>query len=855
MRGKLVGGARPEDRLAPRGTRSQPEPKRRRRFGALRRTIGVLTLLAVVAGVGAGAFGLHEYEKYAAELPTLDGLRHYQPKVMSRLYAGNDQLLAEYATERRIFVPVSAIPDQVKQAFISAEDQKFWTHPGVDPAAILRAAIFDLVNYGHGKRPIGASTITQQVAKNMLLGNEVSIARKVKEMILAVRIDQSMTKEHILELYLNEIYLGLQSYGVAAASQAYFNKTLDQLTLPEAAFLAALPKAPNNYNPFRFPEAAKARRDWVLDRMADNHAITPEQAEAAKTTPIVPAVFHREDTVPGGEWFGEEVRRQLVDHFGSDLTTTGGYTVRTSLDPVLQAAADKALRAGLIAYDRKHGGWRGPVGHLDGDPDMRQGWSNRLAAMARPPGMLPEWVLAVVLEAGNDEAKLGWIDRPAGQTTGGGTSRVASLRLSDLGWARPVVANGFGPSPRRVSDVVHVGDIVMAEMVQGSAGAGHAPARPDHLLLRQIPTVQGALVSMDPNTGRVLALSGGWSFEGSQFNRATQAERQPGSSFKPMVYITALEAGLSPSQRVLDGPFEKVTPSGIWRPNNFGMTFTGPVPMRIALERSLNLVTVRLADKVGMDAVAQNAIAFHVVDGMPKVLPAALGAVETTVLRQAAAYAGLAMGGREVLPSLVDSVQDRDGKAIWQPSGLECQGCDDPSKPPTIVDDRKQIADPQSTFQLVTMMQGVVAKGSGYAAGAGLNRAIAGKTGTTQDSNDAWFVGFTPDLVTAVWVGFDNTSSLGEKETGGSISAPIFHDFMAAALKDRPNLTFKMPEGLTMATWQTGYGPRTDAFKPGQVPGASDGTIGGGSGGGSSNDGVAENGGGVGVDSGMGGLY
>ena len=842
---------------------SGPSTKPRRRPGALRRVLGAASLVVLVGAVAAAGVAWHTYNRYASELPTLDGLSHYQPKVLSRIYANDGRLLSELATERRMFIPIAAIPDVVKQAFISAEDQKFWTHRGVDPYAIARAGFVDLMSYGQGKRPIGASTITQQVAKNMLLGNEVSLARKVKEIILAVRIDQSMPKEHVLELYLNEIYLGLGSYGVAAAAQIYFNKTLDELTLPEAAFLGALPKAPNNYNPFRAPEAAKARRDWVLDRMADDRAITPEQAAAAKAAPIQPAAFRRPETVAGGEWFGEEVRRQLVDHFGADLTNTGGYQVRTSLDPALQAAADKALRAGLMAYDRSHGGWRGAVTRLDIDANMRQGWSNRLAALPRAPGMLPEWNLSIVLEAGNDEAKLGWIERPPGQASGGGASRVAALRLSDIAWARPVVANGLGAAPRRVADVLRVGDVVMTELVRGAPGPASTAARTDRLLLRQVPMVQGALVSMDPNTGRVLAMSGGWSFEASQFNRATQAERQPGSSFKPMVYLTALESGLSPSQRVLDAPFEQKTSQGIWRPNNYGLSFSGPTPMRLALERSLNLVTVRLADKVGMEAVAQNAIAFHVVDSMPKVLPAALGAVETTVLRQAAAYSGLAMGGREVLPSLVDSVQDRSGKVVWRPTGLTCQGCADPSHPPTIADDRRQIADPASTFQLVTMMQGVVAKGTGYTAGAGLGHAIAGKTGTSQDFNDAWFVGFTPDLVTAVWVGFDNVSSLGDKETGGTISAPIWHDYMAVALKSRPNLTFRAPDGVRLASWESGAGPRTDAFKPGQEPGASQGTIGGsetggGSGGGGGGQGVAEvsaPGPGVGVDSGVGGLY
>ncbi|MDP9095890.1 MAG: PBP1A family penicillin-binding protein [Pseudomonadota bacterium] len=849
----LVSGTTPG---TPPGQKPRPGRQQPVRAGSgfwrfVRRVIGLFLLLGLLGGLAAGAFAWHTYQRYAAELPSLDGLRTYQPKVMSRVYAGDNRLLAEFATERRIFVPIGSIPDVVKQAFISAEDQKFWTHRGVDPLAIARAGLSDVMSYGSGRRPIGASTITQQVAKNMLLGNEVSIARKVKELILALRIDDSMSKEHVLELYLNEIYLGQQAYGVAAAAASYFNKTLDELTLPEAAFLAVLPKAPNNYNPFRSAEAAKIRRDWVLDRMADDKAITVAQAQIAKATPIQPAAFRRQEPVAGGEWYAEEVRRQLIDRFGADLTTTGGYTVRTSLDPALQVAADKALRAGLMAYDRSHGGWRGPVGRLAGEGTVTEGWSNRLADAPRPPGMLPEWRLAVALSVEAREAKLGWIER-AGGAAGGGQSRTGSLSLADVTWARLRHGTARGPAPRAMKDVLSVGDLVMVE--PQAASDGKSAARADRVLLRQVPEVQGALVSLEPQTGRVLAMVGGFSFEASQFNRATQAERQPGSSFKPMVYLTALEAGLSPSQKVLDAPFELKTAQGLWRPNNYGLTFNGPTPMRIALERSLNLVTVRLADKVGMDAVAQNALAFHVVDGMPKVLSAALGAVETTVLRQASAYAGLAMGGREVLPSLVDTVQDRTGKLIWRPSGIECQGCQDASRPPSVVDNRRQIADPASVAQLVTMMQGVVAKGTGFAAGAGLGRAIAGKTGTSQDFNDAWFVGFTPDLVTAVWVGFDNNASLGDKETGGSISAPIWHDYMATALKNRPNLQFKMPDTVKLSGWDTGFGQRTDAFKLDQQPGASQGVIGGGdvptSGGTEVSSGP-----GVGIDSGVGGLY
>lgn len=842
-----------------------------RRF--LRRVLGAIVGVVVLAGIAGGIGGFVIYQRFSADLPSVDGLLHYQPQVMSRVYASNGQLVAELATERRIFVPGTAIPDLVKNAFISAEDQNFWTHSGVDPQAILRASVTDLATIGRGRRPIGASTITQQVAKNMLLdNNEVSLGRKVREALLAIRMERALSKDRILELYLNEIYLGLQSYGVAAAAQAYFNKPLDQLSIAQAAFLGALPKAPNNYNPFRYPDAAKARRDWVIDRMADNHYITADQARDAKAQPLAPAGFRRPDTVSGADWFSEEVRRQLLDKFGADQTTQGGLVVRTSLDPALQQAADRALHDGLMAYDRKHGGWRGPVSHVDVPVAAQKGagtaqawaqasWSAGLAQVARPGGMLPGWQLAVVTAETDSEATLGWMDT-AGALAAGGTARTSILRLADTSWARPNKDGRLGAAPRRMADVLRPGDVVMAELAPAQAAAGKAAALPERMLLRQIPQVQGAMVSLDPATGRVLAISGGWSFETSQFDRATQAQRQPGSSFKPMVYLTALEKGISPSQRFLDAPFVKnMADGGSWRPGNYEGTFSGPTSLRVALEQSMNLVTIRVANFVGMDAVAQTAKAFHVVDSLPLVLPAALGAADTTVLRQAGAYASLDAYGREVLPSFIDSVQDRDGHVIWRAPGRACEGCEDASRNPMLLDQRKQIADPQSVFQLIGMMQGVVTRGTGTMAAAGLNRPIAGKTGTSQDFNDAWFVGFTPDLVTAVWVGFDTPASLGENNTGGLISGPIWHDYMAYALKDRPKLDFPQPDGVTMAQWQSGSGTVTDAFKPGQEPGASVGMASADSGNGltgatqASGSGPAAPGQGGGLDSGMGGLY
>jgi penicillin-binding protein 1A len=808
------------------GRRRQPPPPRKRRRGLFRRFVrgvmgGLLAIGLLVAVVG-GAGGYFAWQRFSADLPDIDGLRNYRPPVMSRVYAGDSRLMAELATERRIFVPYSAIPDMVKQAFVSAEDQHFWTHPGVDPLAIVRAATFNLSHMGQ-RRPVGASTITQQVAKNMLLDNQVSITRKAREAILAMRIEQNLSKQRILELYLNEIYLGMASYGVAAAAQAYFNKPLDKLTLSEAAFLAALPKAPNNYNPFKFPDAAKARRDWVLDRMAEDHIISVAQAAAAKAEAIVPSEFRRPQPIPGADWFAEETRRQLIAQFGADVTTQGGLMVRTSLDPALQLAAEKAVHDGLMAYDRKMGGWRGPAGHLDGGPALAKAWAEPLAQLARPPGMLPDWKLAAVLETTDSEARLGWLD-----TSGASPQpRTGTLALSEIGWARPVKDNKPGPAPRRMADVMQQGDVVMVEpnaaapAAQTAKSAKPAPPPLPRLALRQIPAVQGALVSLDPTNGRVLAMVGGWSFEGSQFNRATQAQRQPGSSFKPFVYLTALEKGFSPSQRFMDAPIVMDTAAGRWRPNNFEMDFGGPTPLRIALEKSLNLVTLHVAQAVGMEAIAQTAIAFHEVEAMPRVLPAALGAVDTTVLREAGAYAGLAEGGHEVIPTLIDSVQDPDGHVVWRPSAISCADCTDQGTTPVLTDQRKEIADRASVFQIVTMMQGVTTRGTGVRVVEGLGHPIAGKTGTTQDFTDAWFSGFTPDLVTTVWVGFDNPATLGNNETGAQVAGPIWHDFMAVALKGRPVLTFQQPPGVTMATWESGHGSVTDAFKPDQVPGAS----------------------------------
>ncbi|WP_291296190.1 penicillin-binding protein 1A [Elioraea sp.] len=835
---------------APEGTAPPRKGRKRPRRGLFARFVSAVLWLGVIGVVVGGVGAVALWQHFSRDLPDHARLADYEPPVMSRVYAGDSRLLAELASERRVFVPIVAIPKLVQDGFISAEDQNFWTHPGIDVLAIARAAVTNLQQIGQGRRPVGASTITQQVAKNMLLGNEVSIERKAREAILALRIEQVLPKERILELYLNEIFLGQSAYGVAAASMAYFGKALDELTVAEVAFLAALPKAPNNYNPFRFPEAAKGRRDWVIERMAEDGAITATAAASARAEPITVRPARFAERVPA-EYFAEEVRRQLIDRFGQEVTTQGGLTVRTSLDPVMQEAADRALRDGLIAYDRRRGGWRGPVARVEMPPErLRTAWTEALAAQARPAGALAGWRPAVVLELGDQEARVGLLERGARPGVPP-QPRILALPMSEMAWARRALPeNRLGPVPRRPADVLSPGDIVLVELLEAEpavAAARGRPARaalPERLALRQMPEAEGALVALDPNTGRVLALAGGWNFERSWFNRVTQASRQPGSSFKPFVYLAALERGMSPVQKILDAPFvvDQGPGLGRWRPTNYTAgEFGGPTPMRVGMEKSKNLMTIRLAEMVGLGAVADVSARTGVIPNLQRNYSMALGAGETTVLRMAAGYAAFVNGGRQVAPTLIDTVQDRQGRVIYRADGRECAGCvaDAPGgAPPEAPDNRPRATDPGSAFQMVSMLQGVIQRGTGGRAA--IDRPAAGKTGTTNDFLDAWFVGFTPDLVTAVWIGFDEPRPLGDNETGGLVAAPVFSAFMREALRGRPALPFRTPPGLRMVRVNAetgepaGPGERNvlmEAFKPGTEPGsagAATGVLGGG---------------------------
>ncbi len=772
------------------------------------RLLLVFAVIGLVLAVAAGSAVIYGLWHFGRGLPDYQQLADYNPPVTTRVHAGDGRLIGEFARERRLFVPIDVIPKSVIQAFLAAEDKNFYTHGGVDPMSVLRAAVQNLANAGQNRRPVGASTITQQVAKNFLLTNEVSIARKAREAILSFRIERAFSKDRILELYLNEIYLGAGAYGVASAALTYFDKSLDQLSPAEVAFLAALPKAPNNYNPVRFPERAKARRDWVLDRMADENFISQADLHAAQNQPLSTRLRGDVEVVRA-DWFTEELRRTLLGRYGEKGLYESGLSIRSTLDTGMQRIGERGLQAGLVAYDRRHG-WRGPIAKIDPGGE----WKQQLAAVPTI-GLMENWRLAVVREADAQSVGIGFAD--------GSTGRIP---FEELRWARRTIKaeQTLGPPVKTASEVVAPGDVVAVEPVKDAPKGVHA--------LRQIPEVGGGLVAMDPHTGRVLALVGGWDFKLSQFNRATQAQRQPGSSFKPFVYAAALDNGFTPASLVLDAPFVLDPGAGQpkWKPDNYTHEFYGPSTLRLGIEKSRNLMTVRLAQAVGMDVVSDYAHRFGVVDNMPQLLPMALGAGETTLLKLTTAYAELVNGGKKVVPTLVDRVQDRNGKTVYRHDTRPCPACSVESwanqAEPEVPDTRERVIDAATAYQTVSMLQGVVERGTGVRIRE-VGKPLAGKTGTSNDSFDTWFVGFSPDLAVGVFVGFDTPRTLGGKETGSSVAVPIFRDFMMAALKDKPSIPFRVPTGIRLVRIQaeTGLPARAgdrnvilEAFKPGTEP-------------------------------------
>lgn len=777
------------------------------------RLIGYFFGIGTVLFLGVAAIVAVYLANVTKDLPDYEVLNSYAPPVTTRVHATNGALMAEYARERRLYLPIQAIPDRVKAAFLSAEDKNFYNHPGVDVTGLFRAIVTNVQQMGSGRRPVGASTITQQVAKNFLLSSDQTIDRKVKEAILSFRIEQAYSKDRILELYLNEIFFGMNSYGIAGAALTYFDKSVTELTVAETAYLAALPKGPNNYHPFRRAEAAIERRNWVIDRMVENGYVTRSEGDEAKKQPLGVTPRNRGSYLFASDYFAEEVRRQIIERYGDNALYEGGLSVRTSLDPRLQVIARKVLQGGLISYDERRG-FHGPIKTVEIGGD----WGIELSKVAAFSDV-PEWKLAVVLATDAEGADIGLQPRkePSGKVA---EERVTGrIPAEAMKWAYRS-ARGDRKSARSPEGVLSPGDVVYVEPTETEGS----------YRLRQPPRVQGGLVAMDPHTGRVLAMVGGFSYGQSEFNRATQAMRQPGSSFKPFVYAAALDNGYTPASVIMDAPIEIVSGGEVWRPQNYGGGAAGPSTLRLGIEKSRNLMTVRLAQDMGMNLVAEYAERFGVYDKMNPVLAMSLGSGETTVLRMVSAYSVLANGGKQIKPSLIDRIQDRYGKTIYSHEERTCEGCNaagwENQEEPTVIDNREQVLDPMTAFQITSMMEGVVTRGT--AAGKiKLDRQVAGKTGTTNDEKDAWFVGYTPDLVAGLYIGFDNPAPLGRGATGGSLSAPLFNEFMQAATEGTQPTKFLVPEGMQMIAVDRKTGmaavegdPDTimEAFKPGTGP-------------------------------------
>jgi penicillin-binding protein 1A len=742
-------------------------------FSLLGTVFSLITLAVVIVGLSIGAV-LHIYGN---DLPSHESLANYTPPTISRIYSGEGRIIDEFARERRLFTPAEDVPDLVKQAFISAEDKNFYSHGGFDALGIA-SAIYDAVK-SRGQDVRGASTITQQVMKNFLLSGDRQIERKIKEIILATRIEGTLSKEKILELYLNEIYLGQNSYGVTAAAQTYFNETLGELKPHEAATLAAMPKAPSDYHPVREKERLLARRNYVLRQMRENGYLDEDAFRAERAAPL--RTVQNGDfepfsaDLPPRSYFTDEIRRQLSEDFGEGEFFTGGLSVRATVDPEMQDDAERALQRQLERYDRDRGRWRGTGLELPGEAlASEEAWRAALGDLRVPRDIALDgtWYPAVVLETGDQVMRVG-IE---------GVEGVQEVPREDIAWLPRDFHDTFDPG-----DVVHV-----RRMTEDASG--------DFIrwTLRQVPEVQGGFMAMDVNTGRVIAMQGGFSYQHSVFNRATQAMRQPGSSFKPFVYAAALDSGYSPATIVIDAPIEVNTPQGLWRPRNSSNKYYGPTPLRTGIEQSRNLMTIRLAQEVGMDVVADYAERFGVYDNMGTYLANALGSEETTLFDMVAAYAMFANGGERVHPSLVDRVQDRYGKTIYRQDQRTCVDCDDPGIArdfgPRITSDRERVMNAVTAYQLTSMLKGVVDNGT--ASGAiNLPVPVAGKTGTTNDARDVWFIGFTSNIVAGCYIGHDQPRGLGRSAYGSSMCGPVFQEFMTEAVAKYGGAAFEIPPG------------------------------------------------------------
>src|SRR6266403_2043684 len=780
---------------------------------------GTVLFLVGVAGV-AGAIW-----HFSKDLPDYSQLQDYEPPVMTRVHASDGALLGEYSKERRLYLPIQAVPKLVTNAFLAAEDKNFYEHGGIDFTGMARAAWLYAQNFGSNRRPQGASPITQQVAKNFFFSSEVSFVRKIKEALLAMRIERAYSKDKILELYLNQIYLGLGAYGIAAASLVYFDKSVNELTIAEASYLAALPKAPAALHPVRNRDRAIERRNYVIDRLLENGWIKQVDADKARKEPLVVTGRANAAHVFAGEYFAEEVRRDILERYGEKKLYEGGLSVRTTLDRKMQVMARKTMAAGLVNYDEAQG-WRGAISKLDISGD----WGATLADVKSLSDISP-WRMAVVLETSDQSARIGF--QPA-RELGGAVAKerqTGLITIDGVRWAKAAAGPAKGKTPTAVSRVLGPGDVIYADPLMSKDGK----AVEGQYRLRQLPEVSGAMVVMDPWTGRVLAMVGGFSFDQSQFNRATQAYRQPGSSFKPLVYSSALDNGYTPSTGVVDAPSEsdQGQGAGVWRPENYSTgKYYGPTTLRNALRLSLNTVTVRLAQDIGMPLIGEYAKRFGVYDELPNYLSYALGAGETTVMRMVTAYSMFANGGRRVKATLIDRIQDRYGHTIFKHDARECRGCEAAggwkNQPePQLVDRREQVLDSMTAYQITSMMEGVVQGGTATVVRE-VGKPIAGKTGTTNDEKDAWFIGFSPDIVVGIYMGYDKPRNLGKGATGGHLAAPIAKDFLKLALADKPAIPFKVPAGIKLIRVDQmtgmrvgpGEGGRTilEAFKPGTAP-------------------------------------
>ena len=830
----------------------RPTVKVQRKPAAAGRGRSFLRRILLYGGISGGVLGVLLFAvagyfalSWQRQLPDYSHLSEYEPPMQTRIHAEDNTLLAEYGRERRNLIPYEDMPERIKHAFLAAEDKNFFRHGGIDLIGIMRATVQNAANLMEGRRLVGASTITQQVAKNFLLSREVSLERKGKEILLALSMERSLSKERILELYLNEIYLGFGSYGVASAAENYFGKSLDDLSIAEAAYLAALAKGPSNYHPVRARARAVERRDWVITRMAEDRRITSAEAAIAKTEDL--QARPQPDwgaQVFGAEYFVEEIRRQLYRQYGEDTLYEGGLSVRATLSPRLQRIAQQALRNGLLEYDRRHG-WRGALRNVADGENWRDNWRTAVADMLLPQDLAP-WQLAVVVNVTDDAAAISLLDAAyadshthASENTEN-MPRTGVIPFSELAWAAPWRSGQrIGAKPKKTGDVLHPGDVIYVEALaakddeeegvdaggneDGNAG-GEARENAVRYALRQLPDVNGALVAMDPFSGRVLAMQGGFSYSASEFNRAQQARRQPGSAFKPFVYAIALERGYTPASIILDAPLVIDQGAGleIWKPENYSQKFYGPSPLRVGVEKSRNVMTVRLAYALGMEEIAAELRKFDLVDQFPPLLSMALGAGETSLMRMVSGYATFVNGGRKIEPTLTDDIFDRYGNAIHPRNSRPCTeaaGCvqearqeaqweaqeeETPSAEPaqdslpplpTGTADNTALLTPQTAYQVVSMLEGVVQRGTGRSLRS-LPHSVAGKTGTTNEERDAWFIGFSPDMVVGVYIGFDEPRPLGYRETGGRVAAPVFREFMSLALEGQRPTPFPVPTGI-----------------------------------------------------------